>query len=594
MQSPASMKNKTFPSFRYQHIQEATKALVRRLQKQLTTSKQERVSKLAADLDGVFGDRDEHTPATLAFVGQYGAGKSTLIRGLTQNEKITIDADVCTSEVTGYDWGGLRVIDTPGVRAGVPQHDALTEKQISQSDLLVFVITGELFGDDMAKYFRDLAFEKNYAPKLMLVVNKMDNDPGTVEDKKADIERITAPLKLEDFRTVFVSGEVYLEALAEKDSAEKTSLIDESGMRLLMAGLDDFAKDRGLLGSLTAPLFGTKSIAIQAAGICSADRPEERAAIELLGRRARILRESRARLSSRVEGLLNSALADLSLIGDSAAGEITPAKEKEAIEAAMKKAEGEARERIEKLKTDVADAIFAEQATLKDELRRLADGDLAAMLRKETDVEARFKGVSGNQSFEGKSAGSEDPSVAENLRKAGDVAKGIGAWMVRFSQGTKGISGWGKAAAAGSDAHKVIYDLGKLFGYSFKPWEAAGYASKIAKIGKILGPIAAILQVVGQVLEEKMEDDERAKFQSARTETRAIFRDGAGAVRQQFLAQLETFLNDFYGSMQSETDSLVAEMSGARSRRSKESSHFGKIAEEATALIGEIEEAVNS
>src|SRR5204862_3404203 len=100
------------------------------------------------------------------------------------------------------------------------------------------------------------------------------------------------------------------------------------------------------------------------------------------------------------------------------------------------------------------------------------------------------------QDLKGASIGGTDSSAGKGIRKAGNVAQGIGDWMVRVSQGGKGISGWGTAAAAGSDAHKVIYNVGKLFGYSFKPWEAAGYASKIAKIGKVLGPVAAILQVV--------------------------------------------------------------------------------------------------
>jgi hypothetical protein len=584
------MKKNSPPSFHFQRIHQASSSLLERLKAALASSKQEQVRRLGADLDEISRAKYGDGPVTLSFVGQYNAGKSTLVRGLTQNADITIDADVCTNVVTAFDWGGLRVIDTPGIHAGFPSHDDLTEEQVSRSHLLVFVITGELFGDDMAKYFRDLAFEKNYAPKLMLVVNKMDGGQGSAETKRADIERITNPLKMEEFRTVFVSGEVYLDALKETDPETKAALIEESGMPGLMAGLDAFAKDCGLVGALTAPLFGARSIATQAAGTSSADRPEERAAIELLGRRGRVLRESRHRLSSTVERLLNDALADLAQYGDSAAGEITPSKKKEEIDAAMKKAERAARDRVEELKTHVTAAISTEQATLEEELRRLAAGDLAAMLRREAEVSAGFKPEAGQ--FGGQAPEGSDPSAAARIKKAGAVANDVGAWLVRFSQGTKGISGWGKAAAAGSQAHKMVYDIGKLFGHSFKPWEAAGYAAKLGNIGRVLGPVAAILQVVGQVLEEKLEDEEQAEFQTARTNTRAIFRDGATAVRHQFLVQFEAFLNDFYGSMQAETDRMSDEMAGARSGRNAEASAFGKIADEAAALVGEIEEAV--
>ncbi len=585
------MTMKTNPSFHYQRVHQASNALIERLKAALASSKQEQICQFLPELDEVSRAKDGDGPITLTFVGQYNAGKSTLVRGLTENAKITIDADVCTNEVTAYDWGGLRVIDTPGIHAGFPSHDDLTEQQVSRSHLLVFVITGELFGDDMAKYFRNLAFEKKYAPKLMLVVNKMDGGQGSAETKRADIERITNPLKMEEFRTVFVSGEVYLDALKEKDPETKAVLIEESGMPGLMVGLDAFAKDCGLVGALTVPLFGARSIATQASGISSTDRPEERAAIELLGRRGRVLRESRSRLSSTVERLLNDALADLAQVGDSAAGEITPSKKKEEIDAAMKKAERSARERVEKLKADITTAISAEKETLEGELRRLAAGDLAAMLRREAEVSAGFKPEDGQ--FGGQAPEGADPSVAARIKKAGAVANDVGAWLVRFSQGTKGVSGWGKAAAAGSQAHKMVYDIGKLFGHSFKPWEAAGYAAKIGKIGRVLGPVAAILQVVGQVLEEKLEDKEQAEFQTARTNTRAVFRDGATAVRHQFLVQFEAFLNDFYGSMQAETDRIAEEMTSAQSNRSADALAFGKIANDATALIEEIEELLS-
>lgn len=572
------------PFFRYQHVQADTKALVLDLQKRLARSKQDEVRKLAAELETITATADE--PVTFTFVGQYNAGKSTLIKCLTQNAQITIDSDVCTDQVTAYDWGGVRIVDTPGIHAGFPAHDDLTEQQLARSHLLVFVITGELFGDDMAKYFRDLAFEKGYASKVMLVVNKMDNDPGTIEDKRNDIERVTKPLTLEEFRTVFVSGEVYLDALAERDSSAKMALIKESRISALVAGLDDFAKECGLLGALTAPLFLAKSVAVQASAFCKTDRPEERATIELLGRRARIIRDSLARLSSQVESLLNSALADLGMIGDAAAGDITPAKSEKAIHEAIHSAEGMARKRVEKLKDDIANAISGEQLTLKNELGRLAKGDLAAMLHKHGDVEASFES---GAKFRGSATSSSRATVAKHLRNSVDIAKSVGDWMVNVSRGSKGISGWSKAAAAGSDAHKAIYDVGKLFGYSFKPWEAAGYASKIAKVGKVLGPIAAVLQVVGQVLEEKMEDDERVKFQNARSETRAIFRDGAAGVRKEFIAQFESFLNDFYGNMQSEADRLADDMAEARSSRSAEESDFAEVAMRASALIAEIE-----
>jgi hypothetical protein len=583
--------NNDLPHFEFQRLQHASQKLVNSLRTALTASQESGVSILTTELDAVAAQDPGSNPVTLSLVGQYGAGKSTLIKCLTQNEKIVIDADVCTDQVTAYDWDGLRVVDTPGVHAGMPAHDELTERQLSRTDLLVFVITGELFGDDMAVYFRELAFARGFAPKMMLVVNKMDADPGAAETKRKDIEIVTEPMKLEDFRTVFASGEIYLDALREPDAELQADLIRESGIMDFMRALDLFARDCGLLGALTSPVFAVRTIASQAAALCEADQPEERAALELLGRRSRILRESRSALSARVQALLNACLADLSLIGDNAAGEITPAKNEPAIKAAMGRAEEDARKLIEKLREEVKITITGEQERLKEELNRLAEGDLAKSLRNQIEVERNFQSQA---NFQGTTSALVSRIPVENLRKISEIATGLSTWTIRVTTGAKGVSGWNTAAAAGSQAHKAIYTVGKFFGYSFQPWEAVGFAAKLSRIGKVLGPIAALLQVVGQVVEEKMEDDEQAQFQNARSETRAIFRDGAVAVRHEFLGQFERFLNDFFGRMQSETDALISELTTTRSGRSTEGGEFTRIVDHANDLIAEIETALEA
>ena len=556
------------------------------------SSKEEQVRALVSELSGSSLREDDRPPLTLAFVGQYNAGKSTLIKALTGRVEIPIDSDVCTNQIVAYDWEGIRLIDTPGVHAGLPTHDDLTENQIAKSDLLIFVITAELFGDDIALYFRELAFARRRASELMLVVNKMDQDPGTPEVKRADIEIVTSPLSMEDFRTVFVSGELFLDSLDEVDTEAKKALIQESGIGELIEALDAFCQEQGVLGALTTPLFTIRSVATEAAGICSTDQPEERAALELLGRRARILRESRPRLSACVHGLLNRTLTDIAAIGDAAAGGIEPGKTNEEIKRAMSHAEKVARERVERLKEEVAGAIGKEKETLAGELKRLAEGMLAAKLRSFTERGASSPKPDPEATFAGQTPTERaDSAFAARMSKMSNVAQSIGDWMVQITKGTKVASGWGPSAAAGSQAHKVIYDVGKFFGYSFEPWEAAGMAAKIGKIGKVLGPVAAILQVVGQILEEKMEERERIQFQKARSDTRAVFWDSANAVRHVFATHFDAFLNDFYGPLMTETEELMDDMQGAKSKRQSEKKSFQDISAEALVLIEEIQAA---
>lgn len=121
---------------------------------------------------------EQYNPGNAKRTWQRIAGKSTIISALTGKKDIPIDADVSTDTVTGYDWEGVQLLDTPGVHAGYTDHDETTYQTIDKADLLVFVITGELLDDLMGEHFRDLAFTRDKAAEILFVVNKMGMDLG--------------------------------------------------------------------------------------------------------------------------------------------------------------------------------------------------------------------------------------------------------------------------------------------------------------------------------------------------------------------------------------------------------------------------------
>ena len=62
----------------------------------------------AADsLTSALKDIKSEDKICLSFVGQYSAGKSTIIKALTNNSEILIDSDIATSKVTPYEWGSI-------------------------------------------------------------------------------------------------------------------------------------------------------------------------------------------------------------------------------------------------------------------------------------------------------------------------------------------------------------------------------------------------------------------------------------------------------------------------------------------------------
>ena len=138
----------------------------------LETASSEKMQMLAGRVPAEILSSDKSV--NLVFAGQYSAGKSSIMKVLTGREGIAIGAGITTEKTHTYDWGGITVVDTPGVHTQLrPDHDEITYRAIASADLLVFVVTNELFDSHLAKHFRNLAIERDKAHEMMLVVNKM-------------------------------------------------------------------------------------------------------------------------------------------------------------------------------------------------------------------------------------------------------------------------------------------------------------------------------------------------------------------------------------------------------------------------------------
>ena len=145
------------------------------------------------------GDKSDRV--RIVFAGQYSAGKSSIIKMLTGDDTIATGAKITTQETHTYEWNGLEIVDTPGVHTSLrPDHDEISYKAIAAADILVFVITNELFDSYMADHFRRLAIDKDKAGEMILVVNKMDrtgaNFLRVVDQIKTRLKGNPVPLML--------------------------------------------------------------------------------------------------------------------------------------------------------------------------------------------------------------------------------------------------------------------------------------------------------------------------------------------------------------------------------------------------------------
>lgn len=187
----------------------------------------------------------------MVFVGQYSAGKSTLIKALTGNKSIAIDSDIATDTVRNYPWGNqVLLVDTPGLNTNENEmHDELTIKAIGEADLIVYCITSDLFHEVTRNDFLNLA--SKYRSKLFLVINKMNKESGDYEELvynyTESINKTFAPeYSLTEFHHFFVDAADYLTGLDKNDH----DYIDDSHFEGFIEELNRFIAVKRLTAKL--------------------------------------------------------------------------------------------------------------------------------------------------------------------------------------------------------------------------------------------------------------------------------------------------------------------------------------------------------
>lgn len=544
---------------------------------------------------------------------RYNAGKSTLIRCITGDENVKISSDVCTSEVSFYDWNGLRIVDTPGVMANEDeQHDKLSERQIMETHLIIFVITTELFEKRTGDYFRELAFARGRASEIMLVVNKVDADDGGPEVKRTNIEKVTKK-PMEYFRTIFVSGERYLKALKMPAGPRRDNFVQRSGIAELVKAIDAFAKERGNLGKLTTPLVAIQSIASQAAGLVESTREEVRVVLELLGKRTKILRESRKRLEEAFEDLLHEKCRELRQIGSRAAMSMDPAEGEEEVAKFLNEKQEEFGKLAETIKAEAETVIEKERVTVDGELDALQMDNLVDLLARLLNVEQGLNGLefegasarvhgmpssgpttspSDETSADGTSAGSSangafkpstgGPSPAL-MQQIGSKLKSVGQWSMKLFP-----NGLNPAAVAGTSAHKMVYNAGKWLGVNFKPWGAVKVAAGLGKFLGVVGLVGSAFEIYNAYSATSEAKKREQALDSVRNETRYSFDEKVAEVRRFYKQHFDEFLVELYRDAINETE----ETKESLQTRGEKGKLFREIAEEAKRLMQSVETKV--
>ena len=518
---------------------------------------------------------DIEKPISIVFVGQFSAGKSTIIKALTGIEDIEIGEGIKTMETHSYDWNGIEVVDTPGIKTIIrPDHDEISYKAIARADMLVYVVTEELFDDLVGQNFRKLLLEKDKADEMILVVNKMADIGNTEENrmvKLKDLEKVTTPYSPADLRTVFVDAESYIDSLSEDDPDIAEGLKERSNYDQLVETLNEFVADKGISSRLTTVLYKLFDI-LQGAiphfqsstGDDDVDAVEEH-----MLRERNIISQASWRIESAVKAIYESAASEIRDKGRSIANDIYDCSDESAAEAMLEKAYSDVNEISSKCEKDVVAKIEELTTDCQAQLDDFYNSDFSNTLR--FRLGKRKEG--GN-------------AIINQILKTDWIAQGSSKIIANTTGANAAANGL--KAFSGSNAHKWVLNIGHYFGHSFKPWEAVKWVKKINIAGKALGVFGVVFSWGMQAKEDIDEDRRNREIRDNREKLRAGFNDAANGLVIHYNNAMNELLNENYRKRIGEIDNKILDIRALRKNKTDACNLLEATQNECRQLISDI------
>ncbi len=501
----------------------------------LEQSNDDRVRHLISRLPTV---QDE--PWRLVATGEYNAGKSTLLKALTGDPTITIDADVATDAATDYRWNDILIVDTPGVGAGREVHDERAKIAVRGADLVLFVLTVGLFDEITERHFRHVAHDLGKLHQMIVVINK-----ATQLTAAEGVRRVAVQQSLGDGYAlppiVECDGLAMLRAESEAEAELRDFEEMRSGRGSLIAALDDFVATEGQAGRTRRPFEAVLALIDDLRPLTVAD-DAEKALAQLLARRRESIALSRQRLLNALDDVYATVTDAIT-----AAGEVVIASARDGVpeSSAVDQFDRDAQAAAASMEKKVQDVFARELINLQADERGIASGPEAQIV--ETFA---LRQAEAGQSF-----------AAGKQREAGSpVADLIQDYVVK--QGTN----WLKDAVVsgnrlGSPTHSLVTNLGHGIGYKFKPWEAVRWAKRL----NVAVQTAMTLFQFHQELQaaRKLEQQDRAALLSLRRQ----IKDAADGLIAQAREDVDPLVHRFYSELTQPVEELEGRVVGLRRRR---------------------------
>lgn len=514
--------------FKFKEKAQKVENLCKETIKILSLREESEIKKLVSDFEQFRSEQERQVKLTIAFIGQYNSGKSTIIAALTDakfvkryyeevggekklvavyrvdGKELKIGAQIITDKTASYDWKEVFLIDTPGIYSGRSEHDEITLDQISKSDLLVFVIPNELFNPQAGKFFREVAQKR--VGQMILVINKMSRETGTPEELTKTILQVIEPYHPDDFYTCFIDADCQLKARHEEDEEEKQFLQKEANFAKLVNALNILVEKNHLYARLITLLHRAVDVIEQSINVLDSKDKISYDLLEILRRKTLIIRASQARLQNSLRAELNKLEHDLIMLGEKVATKVDGKHKEEEINSAIKIAEIEMQLLQQKLVDKIQSLLKDELIRLQNELEELQQSQLGRSLAKEFEVACVGKKTIGEKTI------GEKEEISPILKKGPEVFAKLGHISSKVSR-------------------DMVYKTVKFLGGKFKPWGAVKAAKFINKLGCILAVVGTILDIFLIGKEEKNKEKYEQQLREARTIIRQDFRQCASEIR---------------------------------------------------------------
>ncbi len=523
----------------------------------------------SARLCGLMAEARKHlvsgAPLRIAFIGEFSAGKSSLIAALTGAD-IKINADVCTTVTREYPWHGVTLVDTPGIQAqqNATDHDRIAREATIGADLVLFVITNELFNPRLANHLRFILDETGLglARKSALVVNKADRESNPEETLRGEIQKILGPHQ--DMPIYFCAAAKYLQA-DNVPAAIKERFLMQSRIPELTEGIDRFVDDAGTLGRLTAPLqIAVDVLGTLQAALTPSDR--DRVQLELIRRQRAVLQGLQSRLLEIRKTWKQQAYSTVINLGDAATKQIndlsTPMDLTKEFELGMKQAAGQ----LDGLHADVAADISAALNEAWAKLDEIGDSPLARELGAPGE-----RGATVGVNFDG-----ESPSGGELAAKFGKaVAKPIQEGLKMAAENAAGIEA-------------VLNRVAGMFNKALEEGVAANAATTIAgvagAVGKAVPYLALALDFYLQHKKETKKDEKAKYLTNMRIALRHAFADQAALEANHLEANIITVSQGPVAGALAQLDEATAAIAARSSRMDESAKKIACLMERCTRL----------